>query len=49
MSSSTPHTFRSFAIGFALGAIAIAVTVGHDRMPNLTDQVFPAAIAAAAQ
>ncbi len=46
---SSSQTFRSFAIGFVLGAIAIAVTIGHDRVPNLTDQVFPAAIAAPAQ
>jgi hypothetical protein len=49
MSFSTRHTVRSFAIGFVLGAIAIAATVGHDRVPNLSDQVFPAAIAAPAQ
>ncbi len=47
--STTRQTFRSFAIGFVLGAIAIAMTVGHDRVPNLSDQVFPAAIAAPAQ
>lgn len=47
--TSTRQTFRSFAIGFVLGAIAIAVTVGHDRVPNFSDQVFPAAIAAPAQ
>jgi hypothetical protein len=46
--SSTSQTVRSFAIGFVLGAIAIAVTVGQDRVPNLSDQVFPAAIAAPA-
>jgi hypothetical protein len=44
--SSTRQTVRSFAIGFVLGAIAIAVTVGHDRVPSLSDQVFPAAVAA---
>ncbi len=44
--SSTRQTVRSFAIGFVLGAIAIAVTVGHDRVPNLSDQVFPPAVAA---
>ncbi len=47
--NSTRQIVRSFAIGFVLGAIAIAVTVGHDRVPNLSDQVFPAAIAAPAQ
>ena len=47
--STTRQTFRSFAIGFVLGAVAIAATVGHDRMPNLSDQVVPAAIAAPVQ
>jgi hypothetical protein len=42
-----PQLFRSFAIGFLLGAIAIAATVGHGSMPNFSDQVVPAAIAAA--
>jgi hypothetical protein len=46
---SAPPTFRSFAFGFVLGAIAIAMTVGHDRVPSLSAQVFPAAIAAPAQ
>ena len=49
MSIATRQTLRSFAIGFALGAVAIAMTVGHDRMPNLSDQVVPAAVAAPAQ
>ena len=47
--SSTRQTLRSFVIGFVLGAIAIALTVGHDRVPNLSDQVVPPAIAAPAQ
>lgn len=47
--STTRQTLRSFTVGFVLGAVAIAATVGHERMPNLSDQVFPAAIAAPAQ
>jgi hypothetical protein len=47
--STTRQTIRSFAVGFALGAVAIAFTVGHDRVPNLTNQLFPAAIAAPVQ
>jgi len=49
MSISPPRTLRSFAIGFVLGAIAIATTVGNQRMPDLSNQVFPAAIAAPEQ
>ncbi|MDP9056003.1 MAG: hypothetical protein M3N34_01530 [Pseudomonadota bacterium] len=49
MSSPPPRTLRSFAIGFSLGAIAIAMTVGHQRMPDLSNQVFPPAIAAPEQ
>jgi hypothetical protein len=49
MSIFTRQVFRSFAIGFVLGAIVIALTVGRDRMPNLSDQVVPPAIAAPTQ
>jgi hypothetical protein len=49
MSIFTGQTFRSFAIGFLLGAIAIATTVGHNRLPDLSDQVFPPAVAATPQ
>ncbi len=47
--NTTRQTVRSFAVGFVLGAIAIAFTVGHDRVPDLSDQLFPAAIAAPVQ
>ena len=47
--SSTRRTVHSFVIGFVLGAIVIALTVGHDRVPNLSDQVVPPAVAATAQ
>ena len=46
MSLTNRQTVRSFALGFALGAIGIAVTVGHQQVPNLSDQVFPSAVAA---
>ncbi len=49
MTIFTRQTLRSFAIGFVLGAFAIAMTVGRDRMPNVSDQLVPPAIAAPAQ
>ncbi len=38
--------YRSFAIGFALGAAALFVTMGDDARTRIAGSVLPAAIAA---
>ena len=38
--------YRSFAIGFALGAAALFVTVGDKARTQIASNVLPAAIAA---
>lgn len=43
----TPDLYRSFAIGFALGAVALMVTIGGDARAQLVDAVLPTAHAAA--
>ena len=42
----TSNLLRSFAVGFVLGAAVVVVTIGHQKVTNLGDQVFPPAIAA---
>lgn len=41
--------YRSFAIGFALGAAVLFVTIGDDARTRWAGNVLPAAIAAPAK
>jgi hypothetical protein len=43
-----PDFYRSFAIGFALGAVAVFATVGGTASP-FADGLVPAAVAAPAE
>ena len=38
--------YRSFAIGFALGAAALFVSIGDDARTQISGSILPAAIAA---
>ena len=40
--------YRSFAVGFALGAVALFVTLGDDQRGQIAAKVIPSAYAATA-
>lgn len=44
-----PDLYRSFALGFAAGALLVLGTMGFGAMGSLTDSVVPSASAAPAQ
>ena len=41
-----PDLYRSFAIGFALGAVALFATIGGTGRAALVDSIMPSAVAA---
>ena len=43
-----PDFYRSFAIGFALGAVVVFTTLGGGTGGNIANGVVPAAVAATA-
>ncbi len=45
----TPDLFRSFGIGFLLGALALYATVGGTGEQTLRSSVMPSAVAATAK
>lgn len=44
-----PDLFRSLALGFALGAVAVFAVIGVNFIQNIADGVAPAAEAASAR
>jgi hypothetical protein len=44
-----PDLYRSFAIGFALGAVIVFSALGIDAGGNIANGVAPPAVAAAAE